>query len=77
LRAESKTPPQVLDRLRAAFVARMVAPMPAPELADKVIMGIEQVDFLILTHPQSNPEILARLARMQSAVQRSQAEAPR
>ena len=77
LQAESKTPPQVLERLRAAFVARMVAPMPAPELADKAIAGIEQDDFLILTHPQSNPDILTRLARMQSAVQHSQAEAAR
>ena len=77
LRAESKTPPEILDRLRAAFAARMVAPMPAAELADKVLAGIEQDDFLILTHPQSNPEILARLARMQSAVQHAQAEAPR
>ena len=77
LRAESKTPPQVLERLRAAFVARMVAPMPATELADRVIAGIEQDDFLVLTHPQSNPEILGRLARMQSAVQNNQAEVPR
>ena len=67
----------VLDRLRAAFIARMVAPMPAPELADKAIAGIEQDDFLILTHPQSNPEILARLAKVQSAVQHSQADSAR
>ena len=77
LRAVSKTPPQVLDRLRAAFVARMVAPMPTTELADKAIAGIEQDDFLILTHPQSNPEILARLAKVQSAVQHSQADSAR
>jgi len=77
LRAESKTPPEVLDRLRTAFVARMVAPMPATELADKAIAGIEQDDFLILTHPQSNPEILARFAKVQSAVQHSQADSAR
>ena len=71
LRAEPKTPPQLLDRLRAAFAARAVAPMPATEVAEMTIAGIERDDFLILTHPQSNPDILARLARVQSAVEPS------
>jgi NAD(P)-dependent dehydrogenase (short-subunit alcohol dehydrogenase family) len=77
LRAEPKAPPQMLERIRAAFAARAVAPMPATELAEKTIAGIERDDFLILTHPQSNPDILARLARVQSGVERTQSEAAR
>jgi NAD(P)-dependent dehydrogenase (short-subunit alcohol dehydrogenase family) len=73
LQAESKTPPLILERIRSAFAERMGAPMPANELADKVIAGIERDDFLILTHPQSSGDVLARLARIQSAVQENQA----
>lgn len=73
LQAESKTPPQILERIRTAFAERMGAPMSASELADKVIAGIERDDFLILSHPQSNGDVLARLARIQSAVQQNQA----
>jgi NAD(P)-dependent dehydrogenase (short-subunit alcohol dehydrogenase family) len=73
LQAEPKTPPQILERIRSAFAERMGVPMPANELADKVIAGIERDDFLILTHPQSNEDVLARLARTQSAVQQNQA----
>lgn len=75
LQAESKTPPQILERIRTAFAERMGTPMPASELADKVIAGIERDDFLILSHPQSNADVLARLARMQLAVEQNQAVA--
>ncbi len=74
LKAASKTPPELLARIRSAFAEGMGTPMPTSELAGKVIAGIERDDFLILTHPHHNPDVLARLERMQSAVQRYQAE---
>jgi NAD(P)-dependent dehydrogenase (short-subunit alcohol dehydrogenase family) len=71
--AVSKTPPQMLARIRSAFSERATNPMPAAELADKVIAGIEQDEFLILTHPDHNKDILGRLARLEMLVRQNAA----
>jgi NAD(P)-dependent dehydrogenase (short-subunit alcohol dehydrogenase family) len=74
LKAVPKIAPETLARIRSGFAERMGTPMPASELADRVIAGIERDDFLILTHPQYNPDLLARLERMRSSIQQVQAE---
>jgi NAD(P)-dependent dehydrogenase (short-subunit alcohol dehydrogenase family) len=75
LQAISKTPPEILARIRSAFAARMANPMPAMELADKVIAGVERDEFYILTHREHDDGVLARLARVESAVRQREATA--
>lgn len=67
LAAAVKTPPVLLDRIRAGFAAQMANPMPADELARCVLDGIERDDFLILTHPAATPQILQRLGSIKQA----------
>ncbi len=71
LRAASKTPPELVERLRAAFRERGLSnPMPAPEAAARILAGIERDDFLILTHHDHDATILGRLASVEQAVRR-------
>jgi NAD(P)-dependent dehydrogenase (short-subunit alcohol dehydrogenase family) len=69
--AEVKTPPALLNRIRGAFSQAMADPMPADELARRVLAGIERDDFLIVTHPDRNPQILQRLASIERGLGRS------
>ncbi len=69
LAAESRTPPDVLSRIHAGFVAALGEPMPTGELASRVLAGIEKDDFLILTHPQFNAEVRNRLDAVDRATQ--------
>lgn len=59
--AESRTPPDMLSRIHAGFVAALGEPMPTGDLASRVLAGIEKDDFLILTHPRLNAEVRNRL----------------
>jgi NAD(P)-dependent dehydrogenase (short-subunit alcohol dehydrogenase family) len=65
--AASKTPPDVLSRIHAGFVAALGEPMAAADLARRVLAGIEQDAFLILTHPELNDQVRARLATVDRA----------
>lgn len=67
--AESKTPPDVLSRIHAGFVAALGEPMPPGDLASRVLAGIEKDDFLILTHPKHNDGVRSRLAAVDRATQ--------
>ncbi|NVN87585.1 MAG: SDR family NAD(P)-dependent oxidoreductase [Rhodopseudomonas sp.] len=71
LAAAVKTPAALLDRIRAAFAQAMADPMPTDELARRVLAGIERDDFLILTHPDQNPQILQRLVSIEQSVGRN------
>jgi NAD(P)-dependent dehydrogenase (short-subunit alcohol dehydrogenase family) len=62
LQAENRTPPEQLARIRAAFDAMMAVKMPADVFARKVLAGIEADEAYILTHPETHPQIAARLA---------------
>ena len=57
----------MLSRIHAGFVAALGKPMAAADLAHRVIAGIEQDAFLILTHPEFNGEVRARLATVDRA----------
>lgn len=72
LRAASRTPPELAERLRAAFAERAWNnPMPPTEAATRIIAGIERDDFYILTHEEHNAAVLSRLAAVESAVRTS------
>ena len=65
--AASRTPPETLARIRAGFDQALGEPMPSRVLADRVLAGIEADDFLILTHPDLNGQVHARLAAVARA----------
>ena len=71
LQAESRTPPDQLARIRAAFDAMMAVKMPADVFAQKVLAGIEADEAYILTHPENRPQIAARLAMIEQAAARA------
>lgn len=72
LLAASRTPPELAERLRAAFAERAWNnPMPPGEAAGRIVAGIERDDFYILTHQEHNGAILSRLAAVESAVRTS------
>jgi len=67
LAAASRTAPDVLARISAGFAAALGEPMAPVDLANRVLAGIEQDDFLILTHPELNGQVRARLATVDRA----------
>jgi short-subunit dehydrogenase len=67
LAADSRTAPDVLARIRAGFAAALGEAMPAADLASRVLAGIERDAFLILTHPELNGQVRARLATVDRA----------
>ncbi|SEP17178.1 NADP-dependent 3-hydroxy acid dehydrogenase YdfG [Rhodospirillales bacterium URHD0017] len=68
LATESRTAPEVLARIRAGFAAALGEPMAPADLANRVLTGIEQDEFLILTHPTLNGQVQARLATVDRAM---------
>ncbi len=64
---ETKTAPEVLARIRAGFAAALGKPMVPSNLAVRVLAGIEQDSFFILTHPELNGQVRARLATVDRA----------
>jgi NAD(P)-dependent dehydrogenase (short-subunit alcohol dehydrogenase family) len=68
LATESRTAPDVLARIRAGFAAALGEPMAPADLANRVLAGIEQDEFLILTHPTLNGQVRARLATVDRAM---------
>jgi NAD(P)-dependent dehydrogenase (short-subunit alcohol dehydrogenase family) len=69
--AASKTPADMLARIRAGFEQALGEPMPAPALAERVLAGIEADDFLILTHADLNGQVRARLASIERAARKA------
>lgn len=67
--APSKTAPDRLARIRSAFSQALGEPMAPGDLALRVLAGIEGDEFLILTHPDLNDQVSARLASVQRATQ--------
>ena len=67
LDATSRTSPDVLARIHAAFAQAMGEPMAPADLAARVLAGIENDAFLILTHPQHNEQVRARVASVDRA----------
>jgi NAD(P)-dependent dehydrogenase (short-subunit alcohol dehydrogenase family) len=65
--AASRTPPDVLARIHASFAEALGEPMAAADLASRVLAGIEKDTFLILTHPELNDQVRARLATVDRA----------
>jgi NAD(P)-dependent dehydrogenase (short-subunit alcohol dehydrogenase family) len=65
--APSKTPPDVLARIRAGFDPALGDAMSADDLALRVVAGIETDAFLILTHPDLNGHVRARLSSIDRA----------
>jgi len=65
--AVSRTPPDVLARIRAGFDQALGAPMAPDDLANRVLAGIENDEFLILTHPELNGQVRSRLAAVDRA----------
>lgn len=63
--AESRTAPEVRARISAAFAAALGEPMAPTDLASRVLAGIEKDAFLILTHPELNGQVRARLATVE------------
>jgi hypothetical protein len=57
----------VLARISAGFATALGEPMAPADLANRVLAGIEQDAFLILTHPELNGEVRARLATVERA----------
>lgn len=74
LKVASRTPPAMLEKIKAAFEKLMENPMPADALAQIVLAGIERDDALILSHAGSCGDVLARLEPVrQAALQRQTA----
>lgn len=73
LAGQSRTPPEMLARIEAAFAAQMQNPMEGDDFAARVLAGIEANEPLILTHPAENPHALARLEGVRAAVARQAA----
>lgn len=73
LAGASRTPPEMLARIEAAFAAQMQNPMEGDDFAARVLAGIEANEPLILTHPAENPHALARLEGVRAAVARQAA----
>lgn len=73
LAGQSRTPPEMLARIEAAFAAQMENPMEGDDFAARVLAGIEANEPLILTHPEQNPHALARLEGVRAAVARQAA----
>jgi short-subunit dehydrogenase len=72
LRASSRTPPELAERLRAAFAERAWNnPMSPSEAAIRIVAGIEQDDFYILTHKEHNAAVHTRLAAVEGALRTS------
>ncbi|WP_027527663.1 SDR family NAD(P)-dependent oxidoreductase [Bradyrhizobium sp. Ec3.3] len=72
LRAAARTPPELAERLRAAFAERVWNNPKSPtEAASRIVAGIERDDFYILTHQEQNAAVLSRLAAVESAVRSS------
>lgn len=67
----SKTPPDVLARIRAGFEQALGEPMAPGELAARVLAGIEDGAFLILTHPGHNGQVRARLESVDRATRQA------
>lgn len=65
LAAAEKTPPEVLSRIRTGLDQALGAAMAPAELAACVLAAIERDDFLILTHPELNSQVRARLASVE------------
>jgi NAD(P)-dependent dehydrogenase (short-subunit alcohol dehydrogenase family) len=65
--APSRTSPDVLARIRAGFDRALAEPMASGDLAVRVLAGIETDEFLILTHPDLNGQVRARLASIERA----------
>ncbi|HEX9326637.1 MAG TPA: SDR family NAD(P)-dependent oxidoreductase [Reyranella sp.] len=65
--AVSRTPPDVLARIRAGFDQALGAPMAPDDLANRVLAGIENDEFLIFTRPELNGQVRARLAAVDRA----------
>jgi NAD(P)-dependent dehydrogenase (short-subunit alcohol dehydrogenase family) len=65
--APSRTPPDVLARIRAGFDQALGEPMAPGDFANRVLAGIENDEFLILTHPELNGQVRARLAAVDRA----------
>ncbi|PJI43383.1 SDR family NAD(P)-dependent oxidoreductase [Ferrovibrio sp.] len=63
----SRTPPEMRDRIKAAFEKLMADPMPADRLAQIVLAGVERDEPLIVTHADHAPEVLARAERVAAA----------
>lgn len=73
LAGQSRTPPEMLARIEAAFAAQMQNPMEGDAFAARVLAGLEADEPLILTHPDQNPHALARLEGVRAAVARQAA----
>lgn len=74
LAGQSRTPPEMLARIEAAFAAQMQNPMEGDVFAARVLAGIEANEPLILTHPAENAHALARLEYVRAAVARQTGE---
>ncbi|WP_374304418.1 SDR family NAD(P)-dependent oxidoreductase [Ferrovibrio sp.] len=74
LAGASRTPPEMLARIEAAFAAQMQNPMEGDAFAARVLAGIEANEPLILTHPAENAHALARLEGVRAAVARQAGE---
>lgn len=72
LKTASRTPPELLAKLQATFAELMRNPMPADELAGRVLAGVERDDFYILSHADHAPEAQARAERVAAAAQAAQ-----
>lgn len=70
LAGQSRTPPEMLARIEAAFAAQLENPMEGEDFAARVLAGIEADEPLILTHSDQNPHALARLEGVRAAVTR-------
>jgi len=75
LKTEPQTPPALLAKMQQEFEKLMAEPMPADELAAKVVAGIERDDFYILSHPAHNKDVRTRLANVEKAAKAIEAAA--
>jgi NAD(P)-dependent dehydrogenase (short-subunit alcohol dehydrogenase family) len=69
LAAASRTPSDVLARIQAGFAQALGEAMAPDELARRVLAGIDNDEFLILTHPELNGQVRSRLAAVERATQ--------
>jgi hypothetical protein len=69
--AASKTPPDVLARIRAGFDQALGEPMAPGDLANRVLAGIEKDEFLILSHPELSGQVRARFAAFDRATRQA------